>query len=262
KKMAEGIDALVLDCKVGAGAFMKTLDQARQLGQAIRVIGAAAGTDVSVLFTDMDKPIGRQVGHALEVRESIAVLRGDGPADTRELTVRLGAEMLRMVGLANPAGGPDSDSGYDSGHGSDGAKRIAQVLDSGAAAEVFAQMIAAQGGDRRVVDDPELLPRADQQLVITAPHSGHVAAVSAIDIGVAALHLGGGRMRKEDAIDPAVGIELHVRVGDRVEAGQELARLHHNQRGVATARAMVAAAFTIADEPPTAVPASRIIDTL
>lgn len=238
KKLAEGIDALVLDCKVGTGAFMKSLDQARGLGVAISAIGRAAGKKVSVLFTDMNAPIGTTVGNALEVAESIEILRGGGPADTRELTVRLGAEMLVLTGAAH------SDE--------DGAMRVARALDDGTALEIFGQVIAAQGGDRRVIDEPGRLPRAGHKRALLAAEAGHVHAIDATDIGVAALLLGAGRTSTEEQVDPAVGIELLARVGDRVEAGQELAYLWHNDRGLDRALARATRAFGIfPGQPPT-----------
>src|SRR5690242_233168 len=149
KKLAEGIDGLVLDCKVGAGAFMRTADAARRLCAAIRAIGVAAGKRVTCVLTDMDAPIGRTIGNALEVRESIEVLRGGGPADTRELTIALGGEMLVLGGVAKD---PD-----------DGRARIDAALKDGSALAVFAKVVAAQGGDARVCDDPgKVLPRAKQ----------------------------------------------------------------------------------------------------
>lgn len=248
KKLAEGIDALVLDCKVGTGAFMKHIDDARRLGHAIRAIGQGAGKRVSVMITDMNAPIGMAVGNANEVAEAIDVLRGDGPADTRELTVRLGAEMLLLGGAV---------AGED-----EGAARIEAALDSGAALDVFRHVVQAQGGDSRVVDDPwAVLPRARAAHAITASAGGYVQSIDAQALGLSALGLGAGRRRKEDNIDHAVGIEVGVRVGDRVEAGQVLARLHHNQRGLEGARALAEGAFVLGDAPATA-PDSRIIEVL
>lgn len=251
KKLAEGIDALVLDCKVGDGAFMKTRERARALGQAIKVIGEAAGKKVSVFFTQMDAPIGRYVGHALEMKESIEVLRGGGPDDTRELTVRLGGEMLHAGGVVS-----SEDAGI---------ARLEKALDSGEALALFGRLIEAQGGDAGVVDDTDRLPRAAGQSVIEAREAGQIAAISAMGIARACMALGGGRARKEDAIDHAVGVELAVRVGDTVEVGQELVRLHHNERGVDRARALAASALSIALDragDASAAPSSRILEVL
>jgi pyrimidine-nucleoside phosphorylase len=237
KKLAEGIDALVLDCKVGAGAFMKTRERALALAGAIRAIGRAAGKRVIALLTDMNDPIGDRVGNALEVHESIETLRGGGPPDTRELTVRLGGEMLLAGGLA-----PDPD---------EGGRLIARALDDGSALATFRRGVEAQGGDPRVVDDPErLLPRAPEHAEVIADADGYVAAIAADDVGVAALLLGAGRRRKEDAIDPAVGIELLARPGDRVARGDPLALLHHTGRGAAEASERVRRAYRIAEAAP------------
>ena len=242
KKLAEGIDGLVLDCKVGAGAFMKTRDQAATLGRALKAIGEAAGKRVTVVLSGMEDPIGTRVGNALEVAESIAVLRGEGPPDTRELTLRLGAEMLLC--------GDACDSPQA------GAERIGEVLDDGSALEVFRRMVAAQGGDPRVVDDPAgILPRARERVAVAAPCSGTVTAIAADEIGSAALILGAGRRRKEDSVDPAVGVEIARRNGDTVGAGEPLAYLLHNDRGVEEASDRVRNAYRIGRE--AAPPAAR-----
>jgi pyrimidine-nucleoside phosphorylase len=242
KKLAEGIEALVLDCKVGDGAFMKSRADAVQLARAIQSIGASAGVRVTALLTNMDSPIGRLVGNAVEVAESIQVLGGGGPPDTRELTVALGGEMLALVGLAR-----DDE---------DGRARIARSLDDGSALEVFRRVVEAQGGEPRVVDDPGgVLPQASQRTPVLAPDGGTVRAVSAREIGTAALLLGAGRRRVEDTIDPAAGIELAVHLGDRVERGEPLAFLLSSRAGQAeinAARDMVSAAYRLG--PATSVP--------
>jgi len=247
KKLAEGIDGLVLDCKVGHGAFMKSREDALELAQAIRVIGESAGKKVTVVLSSMDAPIGLAVGNAVEVAESIEVLRGGGPEDTRELTVRLGAEMLLLAGVSS-----DAD---------DAATRVARALDDGSALERFRQIVEGQGGDPRVVDDPAaVLPQAAQKLPVTAPASGVIAQVAARDVGVAALVLGAGRRQKEDRVDPAVGVELLCRVGDRVEQGQPLANLLHNGSGVDKAEELLRGAFSISDQANTI--GTRIIEVL
>jgi len=239
KKLAEGIDGLVLDCKVGTGAFMKTRERATELARAIQGIGRAAGKRVTVLLTRMDEPIGDAVGNALEVAESIAVLRGGGPADTRELTVRLGAEMLLL-------GGVDDDPDR-------AAARIAASLDDGTALELFRRLVEAQGGDPRVCDDPDaVLPKAPSRTPVPAATSGYITDCAADEIGVAALVLGAGRRRKEDVVDPSVGIELACRIGHRVEAGQPLAYLIHRDTGVDDAARRVGRAYSIGEQPPPA----------
>jgi pyrimidine-nucleoside phosphorylase len=232
KKLAEGIDALVLDCKVGSGAFMKTLERARELARTIAAIGRAAGKRVTAVLTDMNQPIGRAVGNASEVAESIEVLRGGGPDDTRALTVALGAEMLALAGVR------------------DGASRVGEALDGGAALEKFREIVRAQGGDPRVCDDPDaVLPRAPSQTAVRARRPGTVAAIDAEAVGTAVVLLGGGRRRKEDRVDPAVGVTVVARLGDEVREGDPLALLHH--RGdPAAAAAILAEAYRIADEAP------------
>jgi pyrimidine-nucleoside phosphorylase len=238
KKLAEGIDGLVLDCKVGAGAFMKTVEAARALCEAIRAIGAAAGKRVTCVLTDMDAPIGRTIGNALEVRESIEILRGGGPADTRELTIALGGEMLVLGGAARD---PD-----------DGRARIAAALADGSALAVFAQVVEAQGGDPRVCDDPgKVLPRAKTRLPIDLP-AGRVTAIDAQGLGMAALVVGAGRRTKDDVIAPAAGLVFDTYVGEEItaaDADTPRAILHHDlapdDPRVADAVARVRAAITI-----------------
>ena len=271
KKLAEGIDALVLDCKVGRGAFMKTLENARELAAAIIAIGRAAGKRVQVLLTEMDHPIGRYVGNGNEVIEAIDVMRGQGPADTRELTIRLGAEMLRAadnVASASAIGDSSAEKERDLA----AEARIAEALDSGRALEVFRRVVAAQGGDAAVVDDPVAVimnqggtaPVAHEQTEIVATADGYVRGVDAFAVGVAVQALGAGRMRKEDAVDPIAGAELMVRVGDPIVGGQTLARLTHRNRvpsAVSRAIALMQGAFEITDEPVSHA-GSRIIEVI
>ncbi|MBE7448028.1 MAG: thymidine phosphorylase [Kofleriaceae bacterium] len=252
KKLAEGIDALVLDCKVGAGAFMKDATRARALCAAIRAIGHAAGKAVTCVLTDMDAPIGHAVGNALEIAESIDVLSGGGPADTRELTVVLGGEMLLLAGVARTA--------------DEGQARIAHALDDGSALAVFRRVVAAQGGDPAVCDRPgEVLPRARHQWPVRAPRAGAIAAIDAEDVGMAALVLGAGRRTKDDVIDPAAGVVLACGLGDRVTAGQPLATLHANlaedDPRVAAATARFLGAIHLADDAPPPR-ATRVLETL
>jgi pyrimidine-nucleoside phosphorylase len=212
KKLAEGIGGLVLDVKVGDGAFMKSRADAVQLARAIQSIGASAGIKVTAVLTNMDAPIGRMVGNAVEVHESIEVLRGGGPLDARELTVALGGEMLVLAGIASEPG--------------DGRARIARVLDDGSALALFRKLVEAQGGDPRVVDAPdEVLPRAEQRIPVPAPETGTVRSLAARDIGMAALVLGAGRRRVEDAVDPSAGVAIAAHMGERIERGQPVAFL-------------------------------------
>jgi pyrimidine-nucleoside phosphorylase len=236
KKLAEGLDALVLDVKVGTGAFMKDLGRARLLAETMVGIGRAAGTGVTALLTDMNQALGRTVGNANEMVESIEVLRGGGPADLVEIVYRLGEEMLLR-------GGTTDDR-------SDARSRLEQAVSSGAAFEKLVEVVTAQGGDPAVLHDPARFPTAGNEHVVGAPRSGFVSRADALDIGVAALRLGAGREAKEDVIDPSVGIVVEVNVGDEVEAGRPLARIAWNDSGrLAVAAPLVERAFTIEEGP-------------
>jgi pyrimidine-nucleoside phosphorylase len=237
KKLAEGIDGLVLDVKVGRGAFMKDLASARGLARALVRVGTRAGKKVVALLTDMNAPIGRTIGNALETREAIEVLRGSGPPDTTELTLALGAEMLLVGGAARSA--------------ADARRRLVRAIESGAGLERLARMVAAQGGDPRAVEAPDRLPRARQRLPIAAARSGFVGACDALELGLTSVALGAGRTRADQPIDPAVGIELAVGLGDRIERGQPLAWLHVNEkRGTKPLAERAANAFSIARRAP------------
>ncbi len=236
KKLAEGIDALVLDVKFGRGAFMPDLTAARELASTLVRVGRASGKRVRALLTRMDQPLGRAVGNALEVAESIACLRGAGPADVMEVTRALGSHMLVLGGVAAME--------------ADALARLDAALRSGAAFAKFREIVAAQGGDVRVIDDPSLLPRAKFIEPWPAARTGFVAAVDARAVALAAVRLGAGRSRTEDVIDPAVGIAGLAKVGERVAAGQSLAEVHANDSAaLADARALLAGAFTLADSP-------------
>lgn len=234
KKMAEGIDALVLDVKVGTGAFMKKAEDAERLARTMVAIGAGMGKTVVARLTAMDEPIGRFVGNSLEVIESLDVLEGKGPADTIALTVELGAEMLVMGKVAATL--------------DEGRAKITRSLQDGSAREKFGEIIAAQHGNRRVLDDRSLLPTAPHQTVWTAPRSGRLVRVDSEAVGKASMVLGGGRARAEDAVDHRVGLEIHARLGDRIEAGQPLVTLHHADRGVDAAQALLTGAYVIGDD--------------
>ena len=238
KKLAEGIDALVLDVKVGSGAFMKQRSDAVVLARTMVELGAGMGKRVVARLTSMEQPLGALVGNALEVRESIEVLRGGGPPDIVELTVELGAEMLVLGQVAN-----DLD---------DGRARITTSLRDGSALERFGRIIEAQRGDRRVLDDPRRLPTAPRTQPVPAPRTGFIGAVDAEAVGVASMLLGGGRQRAADAVDPRVGVEVHKRIGDRVEAGEPLVTLHVGDVGVEAAAARARDAFRIDDARPPA----------
>lgn len=232
KKLAAGLDGLVLDVKVGRGAFMKELTAARALARALVRVGRAAGKEVVALLTDMSAPIGLTIGNALETKEAIAVLRGEGPPDTVELTLALGAEML-VVG------------GIEAGRGA-ARRRLERALASGAGLETLARMVDAQGGDARVIDDPERLPKAPRRTPVLAPTAGRVTAIDAQELGLVAVALGAGRTRADQAVDARVGLELTVRRGDAVSRGEPLAWLHTSSREPSPGlRQRVASAFVV-----------------
>jgi pyrimidine-nucleoside phosphorylase len=241
KKLAEGIDALLLDVKVGRGAFMKDLASARLLGRTLARVGRRFGKRVSAVLTDMESPLGRTIGNALEAREAIAVLHNEGPDDTRELTLDLGARMLLLGG---------AESGLAAAR-----RRVERALASGAAFECFARMVRAHGGNTRVIEHPELLPRAPVRVAVPAPKSGFLVGCDALELGLVAVRLGAGRLLAEDKVDPAAGIELCVKPGDRVAKGEPMAWLCVRRRSKASPfLARTAAAFTIGPRQPPARP--------
>lgn len=242
KKLAEGAATLVFDVKCGAGAFMKTPGRARALADSLLAVARGAGRKAEALVTAMDQPIGGAAGNALEIAESVDILRGGGPADARELVLRLGVPMLALSGAA-----PDEAAAR---------ALLEEKLASGAALETFARMVAAHGGDARVAEAPErVLPQAPARLELAAPRGGFLSRVDADGVGRAVLLLGGGRRAVADAIDPAVGVSGLRKAGDRVEAGEPLATVHARTRAQAEAIApQLLAAFSFADEPVPAPP--------
>ncbi|MFH1808983.1 MAG: thymidine phosphorylase [Pseudomonadota bacterium] len=236
KKLAEGIDALVLDVKVGSGAFMKTETDARTLARKMVGTGRAMGKQVVAYLTRMDQPLGRWVGNAVETRESIETLHGKGPDDIVELVCTLGGEMLLLAGVATTL--------------DEGSTRVHTALQDGSGAETFKKIIAAQGGDPRVVDDVTLLPQAAHVEPLLAEQDGVLAAIDSEQVGIAAMELGGGRARASDVIDPAVGLHVKKKVGERVQRGEPLFDIHHNDRGVEACCLRLRAAVTLAHEAP------------
>ncbi len=242
KKIAGGADALVLDVKVGCGAFLPDPRAGRHLAETLIGLGRRLGLRTVALLTDMDQPLGRQIGNALEVQEAIEVLKGTGPVDTRALTVRLGAEMLLQAGIVK-----DRETGQ---------RRIEVAISSGAGFERFVRGVAMQGGLARQVERPDSLPRARRQLILRADKSGgqvrHVARIDARAVGQAATLLGAGRLCKEDRVDCAVGITLHVRAGDPVRRGEPLCTVWYNDaHRLSAAHPLLAAAFRFgANKPP------------
>jgi pyrimidine-nucleoside phosphorylase len=216
KKMAEGIEALVLDVKCGEGAFVQSEEDARELARTMIAIGRRMGRRVAALLTRMDQPLGRAVGNALEVAESIETLKGRGPKDLESLSVELAAWMSRLA-----AGGSLETA----------RARVRDALRSGAALEKLRQVIELQGGDPRVCDSPSRLPRARETLVVRSEHDGRLTRVAARPVGQAAMLLGAGRETVGGAIDPAVGVVLHKKVGDPVAANEPIATVHVGSRG-------------------------------
>lgn len=240
KKLSEELDGLVLDVKTGSGAFMKSEQQALFLARLLVETGRAAGVRTVALVTDMDQPLGCAVGNALEVAEALAVLRGGGPEDLRTLCVELAAWMLVV--------------GERVGEVAAGRALASELLGSGAALRKFRQIVARQGGDPRVVDDPERLPRARHRIPVGSPRAGRVVAIDCEKVGLAAAMLGAGRARKEDAIDPAVGLVVHKKIGELVGQEEPLVTLLANHlEPVEAARQIVLAAYRVAEldqEPP------------
>jgi pyrimidine-nucleoside phosphorylase len=235
KKLAAGADAIVLDVKVGDGAFMKTLADARALAEAMLVLGEHAGREVVCLLTDMDQPLGSAVGNALEIREALATVRGDGPPDFTELVLTAAGRLLALSDL-----GVDEDEGR---------RRAQRAVADGSAAAAYARWIRAQGGD----PDEGVLPTAPVVHTVTAPRAGVVRTLGAIRVGAAALHLGAGRRTKADEIDHAVGVLCLAKRGDAVEADQPLAEVHARDEASAAAVAdEVLAAYELADDAPPA----------
>lgn len=236
KKIASGAHAMVLDVKTGNGAFMQTLEGARQLAETMTSIGKLAGREVVTVISDMNQPLGEAVGNALEVREAIDALHGGGPADFREHGLHMSAEMLVL-------GKKAKDS-------AEGRALAEQAIADGRAFEKFRQLIGAQGGDVSYVDDPDKMAKASMVEVVPAPVSGWIKQIHAGEVGEAAVTLGAGRARKGDPVDHAVGFMIHHKVGDRIEAGQPLFTIHANNAATKPkVQARVAAAHVISDMP-------------
>jgi pyrimidine-nucleoside phosphorylase len=237
KKLAEGIDALVLDVKTGSGAFMKSEKDAAFLAELMVETGERMGKKVVALLTDMDQPLGNMIGNSLEVVEVVDLLRGEGPEDLRQLCLELAGWMLHLGGVSENV--------------AEGKKQSEKLIASGRALDKFRQMVELQGGDPRTIDDPKKLPQAQQTMVLSSSRSGYLASLQCEQIGTACVILGGGRERKEDSVDPTVGIVLHKKVGDAVSAGESIATIHYNARTRATrAVQLLEESYQIADAPP------------
>lgn len=215
KKIAAGADAIILDVKIGTGAFMKNEDDAFELARTMVEIGQMTGRETVAVISDMNEPLGLAIGNSLEVEEAIQTLRGEKRGKLRELSLVLGSHMLKLADEnINP---------------SEGYKELEKLLDSGAALEKFRQMIIAQGGNPRVLEDMELLPRARHEKTLYSSKSGYLVVENVQNLGVAAMILGAGRETKESVIDLAVGIKLHCRTGERIEYNQALATFYYNE---------------------------------
>ena len=241
KKMAEGIDALVLDVKCGDGAFLRGREEARALAQAMIAIGRGMGKRIAALLTDMEQPLGRTVGNALEIAECVETLKGRGPSDLESLSVELAAWMVHLAGVA-----PGMDPAR---------ARVREALASGAGLERFRRVIELQGGDPGVCDDLSLLPQARETVVVRAERDGRVTRLAARAIGHAAMLLGAGRERVDSAIDPGVGFVFHKKVGDPVAVGEAIVTVHlgpASRRAEALAR--LQEAIAVGPEAPSRTP--------
>jgi pyrimidine-nucleoside phosphorylase len=237
KKLAEGIDALVLDVKTGSGAFMKKIEDAEYLAGLMVETGKRMGKKMVALITDMDQPLGRTAGNAMEIAECVEVLGGGGPADLRELSIELSGWMFFLGDRTKDV--------------AEGRKLAEEMIASGRARDKFRDIIREQGGDARIVNEPQRLPQARARLDVVSASAGFVSGIECERLGIACGVLGGGREKKEDAIDPAVGLEFHSRLGERVERGAKLATLHYNSDArLDEARKLVEASYRIGPAQP------------
>lgn len=234
KKIAAGADAIVLDVKYGDGAFMKTVEDAEQLARAMVNIGQNVGRKTMAIISSMQEPLGYAIGNALEVKEAIDILKGEGPDDLREISLLLAAQMTVLAGKADSI--------------EEATALLIDAIDSGAALEKFKMFIENQGGNPDIVDNPELLPQAKFKYEVPAEHDGYVTSIGAEGLGVASSMLGAGRAVKDDVIDLAVGIVIHKKVGDKVVSGESLATIYANQKDVQNVKQKVLDNYTIGDE--------------
>lgn len=233
KKIAAGADAIVLDVKTGKGAFMQTVDDAEALAHAMVKIGNQVGRQTMAIISDMNQPLGRAIGNALELKEAIDTLKGQGPEDLTELVLKLGAQMVVLAQKAETL--------------EDARAQLQSVIDNGAAVEKFKTFLSNQGGDASVVDDPSKLPTAKYTFELPAKQSGVVSEMVANEIGIASMMLGAGRQTKEDDIDLAVGLVLHKKIGDKVSEGESLLTIYANQEDVAAVKQKLYENITISD---------------
>jgi pyrimidine-nucleoside phosphorylase len=234
KKIAAGADAIVLDVKTGEGAFMKELDDAKDLAQAMVDIGNSIGRKTMAIISDMSQPLGRAIGNALEVEEAIDTLRGNGPKDLEDLCLALGSHMVVLAGKATS--------------NEEAVTMLKEVIANGKALEAFKVFLKSQGGDASVIDNPSLLPKAKYKIEVPSEHEGTINNIIANDIGTAAMLLGAGRATKESTIDLAVGLMLNKKVGDSVMKGESLVTIHSNSEDVAEIIQMIQSCYVISDQ--------------
>jgi pyrimidine-nucleoside phosphorylase len=246
KKIASGADAIVLDVKIGSGAFMKTVEDARVLAQTMVSIGKNLGRHTIAMITDMEQPLGREIGNANEVRESMDVLRGIGDKDLTEVAISVAAYMA-LLGKVY--------SSFEEAHAA-----VKEIINNGKALDTFRIFIANQGGNPDIVDHPELLPTAAHHIEVMAQTAGFVQQIEAEQIGIAAMLLGAGRAKKEDQIDYSVGITLNKKIGDAVQSGESICTLHANRENVQDVIDLIHGAYVIADAKP--APVQLIYDVI
>ncbi|MFC5541105.1 MAG: pyrimidine-nucleoside phosphorylase [Bacilli bacterium] len=234
KKIASGADAIVLDVKVGEGAFMKTVEEAEELAHAMVKIGNRVGRKTIAILSDMSQPLGYAVGNALEVKEAIDVLKGHGPEDVKELCLTLGSQMVLLSGKAQSI--------------EEARKKLEEVLNNGKALETFKAFVASQGGDPSITEHPDLLPQAKYKVDVPAKEAGYIKKIIANEIGVAAMLLGAGRETKDSEIDLSVGIVLNKKVGDHVEKGESLATIHSNREDIEDIKKKIYSNINITNE--------------
>jgi pyrimidine-nucleoside phosphorylase len=229
KKIAAGSDAIVLDVKVGSGAFMKDLTMARDLANAMVQIGNQVGRQTMAVISDMNQPLGYAIGNALEIKEAVETLQGKGPEDLHELCLTLGSYMVRLAGKAETT--------------EEAREMLEEVINNGKALEVFKLFLQSQGGDTSVIDDMTKLPTARYQIDVPAKEAGYVSQIIADEIGTAAMILGAGRATKESEIDLAVGLVLHKKIGDEVKVGESIVTIHSNTEDVKSVKEKIYQAY-------------------
>lgn len=238
KKIAAGADAIVLDVKTGAGAFMKDLDDAKELAKTMVDIGNNVGRNTMAIISDMSQPLGFAIGNALEVKEAIDTLKGEGPDDLQELCLVLGSQMVLLAKKANSL---EEARGL-----------LEESIKNGKALESFKTFLSSQGGDPSVVDSPDQLPKAKYQFEFEAESEGYVSEIIADSIGTAAMLLGAGRATKESSIDLAVGLVLRKKIGDKVSKGESLVTIHSNFENIAEIKKKLSESILISQNPVTA----------